>query len=365
MRHLIFKIVIMIVSMLALASCGGKGTLKDTSLFTLGQQTTSCIDGTLNNPQCISDLGSLTFIERIRQQIQAQMAADPNNLPLITAPSQPNANQSDTRWVTLTNTQLYPDQGLSQNEVIQGVANDCTVFAALSSIVAQDPTFIKTMITLVGKTADDAKIYSVALFDPKTEKQQYIRVDEKILQDANGQTPYAPIYEDPTSKSVILWPLIIQKAIAVYYGSYENIARSAAANIPIITASKTQSFSPRYASIDEFSLRLQGIVNKGFVTTSDAYVKDNQSNITPGLTIFTNGDYNCVEENSLTYCMAQAHEYTVLAFDGRTVTIRNPWGKNLGDGTESNGIVHIPVLSYAALTSHVYFEENQMLSVHF
>jgi hypothetical protein len=47
------------------------------------------------------------------------------------------------------------------------------------------------------------------------------------------------------------------------------------------------------------------------------------------------------------------HAYTVLDFDGANVTLRNPWGDHPLD---TQGIVHLPVASFAALLPYMYIE---------
>ena len=260
--------------------------------------------------------------------------------------------------------------GPTQAEVLQGTDNDCTVFAAMGSLVAVSPNSIVNLIKLVGKTSDGVDVYGVTLFGQEqyslqshalSSEPQTILVDARFPAVANGNNytfPYDELYGDPTNGSLVLWPHILQKAFAFYYGSYEAILSSAPAEIAVLTG-QTPSviFNSGFYSIDPNAslAKLSQYVGAGYVTTVDSVLESaGKANDGSATAISPQGAYSCVTITGTTYCLATNHEYEVLAFDGSIITLRNPWGINLNSPDSANGVVSLPLAAYSALTLNTY-----------
>jgi len=131
------------------------------------------------------------------------------------------------RWHRLSqydkDLKLWADDGPSPLDVMQGTLNDCWVLGVLQSLALQ-PDIIKRVFH--NNATNTAGIYAVnmhLLGSPIT-----IYVDDWFpfvklnYGSRKGQT--IPVFAQiPNSKAI--WPMILEKAFAKYYGNYEHLDR--------------------------------------------------------------------------------------------------------------------------------------------
>lgn len=185
-------------------------------------------------------------------------------------------------------------QDVHPNDVRQGTLGDCYLIASLAELALQHPDLIHNMVA-----ANEDGTYTVTLYDESINEYVEVRVSNMFPTDS-GSPYYAKISDDGE-----LWPAVIEKAYAQYFGpsSYESIEGGLAG---IALQRLTGGQIAIYYDADQMEL------------TFDSFADH-----------FTNGDAIAVggaTENDLD--VLQRHAYYVVAVDRdhRTVTIRNPWG---------------------------------------
>ena len=251
--------------------------------------------------------------------------------------------------------------GPSQSEILQGDDGDCTTFAFLGSLAAIAPGDIQNMLHLAGHTSDGVDVYAVSLFSLVSAKPQIINVDARFLATTVGNGTfyhYDNLFVDPANGNIVLWPLLAQKALAVYFGGYELLPDSMASVTPIVTGKFALGILRPEGGVED-SGTPSVILSKYFgfknpITVDSHVLVLNTANDGSTTPVTQQSVYNCASVANVIYCLVDSHEYEVLAFDGNDVTLRNPWGYNLGAPTSSNGILILPMAAYTALTTFTW-----------
>ncbi|NUU18052.1 hypothetical protein HP550_12420 [Cellulomonas humilata] len=197
--------------------------------------------------------------------------------------------------------------GIKPMDIAQGAIGDCWYMASLMAVVQADPSVIGGAIT---QNANGT--YTVRLYDDG--KPVYITVTpDMVVRDDNPAFSYqSPQELADGTQGYELWPLVMEKALALHWGDYAAIeGDSPGLGLEVVTGQSSSSSSLDDApSVSELSSLLDG---GGAVT----------------LASFGEGDdlpdtYGNASDGGL----VTGHAYYVKSVDPKkgTVTVVNPWG---------------------------------------
>ncbi|WP_421734723.1 C2 family cysteine protease [Cellulomonas sp.] len=197
--------------------------------------------------------------------------------------------------------------GIKPMDIAQGAIGDCWYMASLMAVVQADPSVIGGAIT---QNANGT--YTVRLYDDG--KPVYITVTpDMVVRDDNPAFSYqSPQKLADGTQGYELWPLVMEKALALHWGDYAAIeGDSPGLGLEVVTGQSSSSSSLDDApSVSELSSLLDG---GGAVT----------------LASFGEGDdlpdtYGNASDGGL----VTGHAYYVKSVDTKkgTVTVVNPWG---------------------------------------
>lgn len=148
-------------------------------------------------------------------------------MPLWKDPNFPHNNKSigvtrDVEWKPIRELcegewQLF--DGIHPNDLMQGEVGNCWLVAAMACI-AEFPPVVEGMFT--PKTISQDGKYSVRLYDEKQGQMIDVTVDEYVPCRPQGWVPGGPIFAKPNGEE--MWCLLLEKAMAKHYGSYEDLS---------------------------------------------------------------------------------------------------------------------------------------------
>lgn len=295
------------------------------------------------------------------------------NSAIFFNPDEPSEDNPNFKWLPFSDfgTEVFSEYGPSRSELKQGQDGDCTLFAVLGSIVSQCPGKIKNIIKRVGNTTDNVGVYSVALYNSDTNSLNDVLVDERFLQhvfsDNGRQLEYDMFYFDATNNNVIIWSMLIQKAVALQSGGYQSILKSASAQIYALTGDVGIPIVNSYVLSTDSNRAINQLlkyIGQGYVTTMDSILNDpTKPNDDSQTAVFQNTPYNCATVGNENYCLVQNHEYELISFDGANLVLRNPWGENIGANSNDNGVFTIPFQAYSALSQQTYASSKKIINL--
>jgi len=150
-------------------------------------------------------------------------------MPLWKDPNFPHNNKSigvtrDVEWKPIREISATPDEwqlfdGIHPNDLKQGEVGNCWLIAAMACI-AEFPPVVEGMFTPKTKSQDGK--YAVRLYDEKQGKMIDVNVDEYVPCRPKGWVPGGPIFTKPNGEE--MWCLLLEKAMAKHYGSYEELS---------------------------------------------------------------------------------------------------------------------------------------------
>jgi hypothetical protein len=165
----------------------------------------------------------------------------------------------------------YPTPGILWNgtprgeDVAQGRLGDCSVMAALRAVADTNPQVIMAAFT---SHEDLLSAYTVSLYPPGATAPSRFTVDIDLPVTKGQSTPAfaaTQMAARPEGQLRILWPALLEKALAQMLGSYEALYGS----VPSLTLSalsgrKTEQMTPIYHS----DAALETILNEWLVDKS-------------------------------------------------------------------------------------------------
>ena len=280
------------------------------------------------------------------------------------ATSQPlETTDPSLAWKTVPNSELYAAGIPQYRDVNQGyVEGDCTFLSALSGMAAAQPHKIVGRTHYLGLSADGARVYKIHLTDLEG-KVQMVTVDDKVLENKAGAQRVDRMFTDPANAKVIMWPTLWQKAAAKLFKSYEKMPPNLALELRVltghnvVTAEIVQVTSAAVAAADA----LLGRAGRGQIATagsmpSPEFAEETRGSVA-GVTGFSTDSAHTWLETQTTqgnFAIVMGHAYTVLATTEATVTVRNPWGMNIGG--DENGVLTIPRNLFPVLFTQIALE---------
>ncbi|MBO3088451.1 C2 family cysteine protease [Cellulomonas dongxiuzhuiae] len=200
-------------------------------------------------------------------------------------------------------------QGVDPNDVDQGSIGNCWWMASLGAVAQADPGVIEGAIT---SNANGS--YTVRLYDDGSPVHVTV-TPEMVLVDGAPALARSPQYllGDDRTTGYELWPLVMEKALALHYGDYEKTEGGTAdVGLEILTGVPSTNHDPGGLSIDE----LAGIIEDGGAIGLSAMAKGEGT----GLSTY--------QAQAGTDMLHRGHAYYVSAVDTKkgTVTVVNPWG---------------------------------------
>ena len=111
---------------------------------------------------------------------------------------------------------LWGQSGITPNDIDQGALGNCWFLSAAAAL-AERPDRIERLFLNEQRELNEAGIYAVnfyALGVPHT-----VVVDDWLPIKSDGKTLFSRVTPDGA-----MWPVILEKAFAKYYGNYRHIA---------------------------------------------------------------------------------------------------------------------------------------------
>ena len=153
--------------------------------------------------QRISSFFSKTHL----QFTDSQFPPSPRSLGLTTLPFV-------SSWQRPSSTSQRFVSGYSPSDVLQGALGDCYFLSALCVLGEE-----KTKGLFISSEEEDLKIGAILLcFHIKDNEEFYVIIDTNFPMNSEGKWAFATSEEEGE-----LWPMILEKAYAKVYGSYEAI----------------------------------------------------------------------------------------------------------------------------------------------
>ena len=205
---------------------------------------------------------------------------------------------------------------VAANDTEQNYLGDCYLIAAMGAVARAQPSAIKELI----KDNKDGT-YNVSLWVPKSKWSQTrvkttVTVDSQFPTSAAGAPAYAG-KGDTGSKGPELWPMLLEKAYAIYMGSYGNIEGGYSSDsMEMLTNKENQGYdSPDLADDKVMELIAGALKTKKPIT---AEVTDEST--------WSDTDKKDAEK----YGIVGNHVYAPSKANakGKTIDLQNPWGVN-------------------------------------
>jgi calpain-15 len=237
---------------------------------------------------------------------------------------------------------LFSD-GVSAGDLCQGGLGDCWLISAIAAL-AEYPGLIQR-IFLTKETSPLGR-YSLRLFDITEEggkgKFVNVTVDDRLPCKCDGGFPKLMYLSMDDSGEI--WPLLVEKALAKWAGSYENLDGGHCAwALATLTGWETESYV-KFGKDNHFTkCKLEPDKEDprnphsiSFKSTRDTLEADELFKLLQEsdskdyvMTCATNSGKDTVEESA--QGIVQGHAYTLIgAFEvgkHRLVQLRNPWGR--------------------------------------
>jgi hypothetical protein len=304
------------------------------TLVTIGSTADTLIGGT-GHDSFWTDNSKAEVIQNVTPQETAGGAvhrvAGFYNAPSITTAHTKSVNGATTApkikepvaavsYSTLSSQPIFPTTGPSEDDIVQGNANDCYFLSVLSSVAKIDPTRIQQSVLDMGDGTVVVQLY-------KNGSPVYVREDGQLPTNG-GSLNYAGLGTQDST-----WVALMEKAFCY-----------------------TRTNRTSYSAIDEGwmdeSYRARGC-NNPTSTYTVASASALMSLINKALTAGQSVTFATITAPPNSGLVAD-HAYTVdkVGTDSRgnvtTVTLRNPWGCN-ADGTGNGYITISAAVAFKAL----------------
>lgn len=203
--------------------------------------------------------------------------------------------------------------GADPYDIQQGQIGDCWWMASLAAVAQADPGVIEDAIT---RNANGT--YTVRLYDDGEPVDITVTPQMVLVGDSPAlvRSDQYLLGDDPDELGYELWPLVMQKALAVHYGDYHAIEGGrTSVGMAIITGRESTSRKPDEVSIQQLASTLAdgGAIGVGSLDDGDA----------------KKSPY--YQESAGAQLLHSRHAYYVRDVDvaNGTVTVANPWGLEL------------------------------------
>ncbi|MGI5862598.1 MAG: C2 family cysteine protease [Myxococcales bacterium] len=223
--------------------------------------------------------------------------------------------------------------GVAPGDVEQGYIGDCYFPAAMAAIAQLQPEVIENMIRA---NADGS--YTVTFKERDWRMGGYKDVEVRIDGDLWARSWGSPIYGasggDKSQKKMELWWPLIEKAYALWQGSYDTIGHGGvSSDIFEACLGRDGAYSGiKYMSADSLWAELKDAIDNKLPCAAGTYGESQEA-------LYTNtGIY-------------ANHAYSILGYEERDgeryVTLRNPWGQSepAGNGKD-DGIFKLTLADF-------------------
>ena len=200
-------------------------------------------------------------------------------------------------------------QGPRGSDIQQGSIGNCWWMASLGAVAHADPGIIEDAITVNANGTDTVRLYEDG------EPVHVTVTPEMVLVDGLPALARSPSYllGDDTTLGYELWPMVMEKALALHYGDYEKTEGGTAdVELEAITGVPSANHDPGDLGIEDLARIVEDGGAIGLSSLADGEGKDLPS-------------YQSAAGTDMLY---RGHAYYVSAVDTQkgTVTVVNPWG---------------------------------------
>lgn len=192
-------------------------------------------------------------------------------------------------------------------DVRQGSIGDCWWIASMMAVAQANPELIERAIT-----ANPNGTYTVRLYDDGSPVDVVVTPEMVLWPDGS------PAFVDNQvrgGKDYELWPLVLEKALALRYGDYEDIEGGhASEGLEMLTGRESRTYDPDDISAAD----MRSVLDDGGAVAVSSMAKDKGK----GKPLYA--------EDAGARRLFEGHAYYVQSvdLDKGTVTVVNPWGIN-------------------------------------
>jgi hypothetical protein len=194
------------------------------------------------------------------------------------------------------------------SDLDQGMIGDCWLIASIGAIANTNPEVIERMIR-----ANDNGTYTVTLYDDGDAVEVTVTPDLPTVQ---GDPLFAdnPATSDAGDGTYELWPHLVEKAAAQYYGDYEDLEGDWPSKaLELLSGRDTHTYEDDWFGLDD--------VDPPSVSDLDALLDDGGA-----VLVSTAHDNRTSLYDDGTIVQGHAYYVQQVDPDEGTVTIVNPWG---------------------------------------
>lgn len=214
---------------------------------------------------------------------------------------------------------LFGPGGPQATDIHQGRLGDCALLATMASVAETHPEWIVELVHDRGDGTYDITIDG-----------EVIRVDADVPVDVNGR----PLYV----RSDVLWPYLVEKAAAIH--ATEHGRRRPTVHVP---APNWPALSPGYGTL------AIGLTSEWFDTFFGAHGESDvvlvpltpDDDVVVAIASQLERGVPVTAATLTGMGFSEPHQLAVLAMDGDTVTLQNPWG-GFSDGAAASVRAAVP-----------------------
>ena len=211
---------------------------------------------------------------------------------------------------------------VAMNDVKQGFLGDCYLMAGMAALAKTKPSVIEDLITPLPDNKYKVKLYVDEDGDGKY-TATYVTVNSDFPTKSNGKPIYGKYGDEKTDGTKELWPMILEKAVAVYNFGYDAIENGKSGKaMRMFTGNSYQYKSFKDMTGDQAITKLKELMDGGNAVSVSSKKKDDLT----------------IEESTgrTAEGVVGNHAYVVvkvIATD-KTVILYNPWrSRHIGSTT--------------------------------
>ncbi|MCL2091113.1 MAG: C2 family cysteine protease [Micrococcales bacterium] len=196
--------------------------------------------------------------------------------------------------------------GASPDDVSQGAIGDCWWIASMMAVAQANPQVIQDAITI-----NPNGTYTVRLYDQNGNPVQVTVTPDMVL-NPDGTPAFVDNNGQQVSGNYELWPMVLEKALALHYGEFADIeGGNASVGLSALTGLPSSNTDPGVLSAQD----LRSVLDGGGAI---------------GLSSLADGTHNPLYADTVPSAqrLRTGHAYYVSDVDvaAGTVTVVNPWG---------------------------------------
>jgi hypothetical protein len=265
--------------------------------------------------------------------IDDNVVVDPNGRVDLDDPSV-LSDDKDKLTFEWTRGALFVD-GVSKDDVVQGMIGDCYMMAGFAAVAAQNPKAIEDAIKDNGDGTYSVRFFQTSSFGPA--REVFVTVDGEL------PTRFGGMQYGKCRDRGELWVGLLEKAYAQWKGGYDAVGHGGSAgNVMAALTGRAPSYGYLSPSVDADATfaKIKAAIDSGKSAAAGTHGESDKAMYT-GTGIYADHAYSILgtsEENGVKY-----------------VTLRNPWGEvePSGNGAD-DGVFKLDLATFLKLYQSLY-----------